>query len=203
VELKGPAYFVSNGGAKFPELIFVLQGYGVTVDLHGETFISKAGITSSTFATVPDVPIYAFELKLPEGPYSALAANGNLCASKLMMPTTFGGHNGAELHQNTAITVSGCSPQIRVIRHSVRSRHARLVVSVPSAGRLTADGVGTSRVTVSAARAGDVSVSLVLNRPEQGFLASHRGRRLAIAVKLRFIPRHGRPLSDSVAMLMR
>ncbi len=57
VSLTGPAYFVSHGGAKFPELIIVLQGDGVTVDLHGETFISKAGITSSTYRQVPDVPV--------------------------------------------------------------------------------------------------------------------------------------------------
>ena len=68
VPLEGPAYFVSYGGAKFPELVVVLQGYGVTIDLHGETFISKAGITSSTFRTVPDAPVGSFELTLPEGP---------------------------------------------------------------------------------------------------------------------------------------
>ena len=68
VPLNGPAFFVSNGGAKFPELIVVLQGYGVTVDLHGETFISKAGITSSTFESVPDVPIGSFELDPTRGP---------------------------------------------------------------------------------------------------------------------------------------
>ena len=89
VPLTGPVYFVSHGGEAFPSLIVVLQGYGVTVDLVGTTFISKAGITSSTFKTVPDVPIYSFELFLPEGKYSALAANGNLCTSqsKLKMPT--------------------------------------------------------------------------------------------------------------------
>lgn len=79
VPLTGPAYFVSHGGAKFPELVIVLQGYGVTVYLNGETFISKAGVTSSTFRTVPDVPVGSFELHLPSGPYSALGANGDLC----------------------------------------------------------------------------------------------------------------------------
>jgi hypothetical protein len=108
VTLTGPAYFVSYGGAKFPELVVVLQGYGVTVDLHGETFISKAGITSSTFRQIPDVPITSFELKLPQGPYSALAANGNLCTPKLLMPTAFTGQNGAVIHQNTPITATGC-----------------------------------------------------------------------------------------------
>jgi len=33
----------------------VLEGYGVRVDVIGSTFISKKGITSSTFAAVPDV----------------------------------------------------------------------------------------------------------------------------------------------------
>jgi hypothetical protein len=80
VPLEGPAIFVSYGGAKFPELVFVLQGYGVTVDVHGETFIDKAGITSSTIRNAPDVPFESFELNLPQRPkYAALAAPFGLC----------------------------------------------------------------------------------------------------------------------------
>jgi hypothetical protein len=108
VPLTGPAYFVSYGGAKFPELVIVLQGYGVTLDLHGETFINKAGITSSTFHTVPDAPVGSFELTLPQGPFSALAANGNLCKSALKMPTAFTAQNGATIKQSTPISVTGC-----------------------------------------------------------------------------------------------
>jgi hypothetical protein len=108
VHLEGPAYFVSHGGEKFPELIVALTGQGVTVYLHGETFINKAGITSSTFRTIPDVPIGTFELKLPQGANSALAANGNLCTSKLIMPTTFVAANGMTIHQSTPINATGC-----------------------------------------------------------------------------------------------
>jgi hypothetical protein len=108
VPLSGPAYFVSHGGEAFPSLIVVLQGYGVTVDLVGSTFISKQGITSSTFKQVPDVPIQSFELVLPEGPYSALAANGNLCKGSMLMPTEFTGQNGAFLKQSTKMVVTGC-----------------------------------------------------------------------------------------------
>jgi hypothetical protein len=113
--LSGPAFFVSHGGAKFPELIIALSGYGVTVYLHGETFINKAGITSSTFRQVPDVPIGSFELRLPEGSNSALAANGNLCASTLKMPTAFVAQDGAEIHRSTSITATGCG----------KAKHAR------------------------------------------------------------------------------
>jgi hypothetical protein len=115
--LTGPAYFVSYGGAKFPELIVVLQGDGVVVQLHGETFISKQGITSSTFPAIPDVPVGSFELRFPQGSNSALAANGNLCKSTLEMPTSFVAQNGARLKQTTKITVSGCPKAKRAARH--------------------------------------------------------------------------------------
>jgi hypothetical protein len=122
VPLTGPAYFVSYGGAKFPELVIVLQGYGVTLDLHGETFISKAGITSSTFHTVPDAPVGSFELTLPEGPDSALAANGNLCKSTLKMPTAFTAQNGAEIHESTKITATGCPKAAKKSKHKKKSK---------------------------------------------------------------------------------
>jgi hypothetical protein len=87
VGLEGPVYFVSHGGEAFPSLIVVLQGDGVRVDLAGSTFISKSGITSSTFKTVPDVPVSTFELYLPQGPYSALTANTNLCDQRKTVTT--------------------------------------------------------------------------------------------------------------------
>jgi hypothetical protein len=108
VALTGPAYFVSHGGEAFPNLIVVLQGYGVRIDLIGDTFISKKGITSSTFTNVPDVQVSSFELYLPEGPYSALAANGDLCKQKLMLPSSFTAQDGAQLKENTPIQVTGC-----------------------------------------------------------------------------------------------
>jgi uncharacterized repeat protein (TIGR01451 family) len=107
--LTGPAYFVSHGGEAFPDLIIVLQGYGVTVDLVGSTFINeKTSITTSTFKTVPDVPVGTFQLTLGQGPYSALAAHGDLCKSKLTMPTEFIAQDGATITQSTPIAVTGC-----------------------------------------------------------------------------------------------
>jgi uncharacterized repeat protein (TIGR01451 family) len=115
--LTGPAYFVSHGGAKYPELIMVLSGEnGIQVDVHGETFISKQGITSATFSTVPDVPFSLFELTFPEREYPALTANGNLCKGSLVMPTEMVGQNGLVLDQSTKISVTGC-PKVKKASH--------------------------------------------------------------------------------------
>jgi hypothetical protein len=131
VPLTGPAYFVSHGGEAFPSLIVVLQGYGVTVDLVGATFISKAGITSSTFKQVPDVPIYSFDLTLPMGPFSALAANVpvkakySLCGQKLVMPTAFTGQNGAVIHQSTPVSVTGCAKAKKTTKKAKKKKKSK------------------------------------------------------------------------------
>jgi hypothetical protein len=115
----GPAYLVSYGNSKFPELVIVLQNDGVRIDLHGETFISKAGITSSTFASIPDVFVNYFEMILPAGPHSALSANGNLCKGRLEMPNEFAGENGAVIKRSTQIAVTGCP---RAVRHERKKK---------------------------------------------------------------------------------
>jgi hypothetical protein len=112
VPLTGPAYFVSHGSEAFPSLIVVLQGDGVTIDLVGATLIKK-GITSTTFKAAPDAPFSSFELSLPEGAFSALAAHGNLCKANLNMPTVLVAQDGAEIHQSTKVAVTGCPKRKR------------------------------------------------------------------------------------------
>jgi hypothetical protein len=109
VPLSGPAVLVSHGGLEFPDLHFLLQGEGVKIDLVGHTQI-KHGITYSRFEEVPDTPITSFETSLPEGPHSLLASNGNLCTQALTMPTTIVAQNGAEVLQQTKVSVTGCPP---------------------------------------------------------------------------------------------
>jgi hypothetical protein len=175
--LEGPAYFVSHGGQKFPELTIVLQGEGITVDLQGETFISKSGITSSSFKVVPDVSVGSFELTLPEGPYSALAANTSLCAASLSMPTVIQAQNGARLEQKTPIEVQGCPYALRVLR-KVSKRTLTLKVSVPAAGKLVTGAKGLSKVSKSAK--GRQTLTLTLRERKAG--------KLRTEVKLRFTP---------------
>jgi hypothetical protein len=115
--LTGPAYLVSHGNAAFPDVEFVLQanerGGVIELVLDGQTDIKK-GITTSTFNAVPDAPVTSFETVLPAGPHSALTSNVpeskhfSLCGSKLVMPTTITGQNGAIIQQQTKIPVLGC-----------------------------------------------------------------------------------------------
>jgi hypothetical protein len=137
VPLTGPAYFVSHGGEAFPSLIVVLQGYGVTVELTGSTFISKAGITSSTFSTVPDVPVGSFELFLPQGRFSALTANTSLCKVKggLKMPTEFVAQDNTVIHQSTAIGVTGCPKAVKARKAKKARRASRAARRVRRAAR--------------------------------------------------------------------
>lgn len=119
--LVGPAYLVSNAGASFPDLVMVLQGEGVTLELVGNTDIKK-GITSSTFNAVPDAPFTSFNLILPQGPDSLLAAYGSLCKSALAMPTLLTGQNGAVSTRSTKIAVSGC-PRAHAKKKKAAKRH--------------------------------------------------------------------------------
>ncbi len=189
VPLEGPAYFVSNGGEAFPNLIVVLQGYGVTVDLVGNTFI-KNGVTSSTFAATPDVSFESFELTLPQGPGSALAANGNLCRQKLVMPTSFTAQNGAALKQNTRIEPTGCPGALSVLSKRVSKRSVKIGVYVPAAGRITISGGGVASASESAS--GPETVSLTLNRRDPGKLT---GR-----LKVAFTPSQGRRQTRTVTV---
>jgi hypothetical protein len=127
VPLEGPAYFVSHGGEAFPDLTIVLKGsgaYPITVELVGSTQI-KNGVTTSTFKATPDTPFSSFELTLPEGPTSALAANANLCASKLTMPTEFTAQNGALLKRSTPIRVTGCKKGPNRLKQALKACHKK------------------------------------------------------------------------------
>jgi hypothetical protein len=208
VPLMGPAIFVSHGGEAFPSLTLVLQGDNVTVDLVGTTYISPKSITSTTFKALPDSPFSSFELVLPQKEFSALGTNVpekdhyNLCGQKLSMPNEFVAQNGAVIKQSTAIAITGCKPEIRVLSHKVKGKTATIVVSVPAAGKLVVSGKGLSNASKTASGATTLTVKLTLTKAETSRLAKHRGRKLAAHIKLSFTPKKGTKLATSVAVLI-
>src|SRR4029077_8905876 len=104
-------------------LDLVLEANGVRTILVGNTNIRKS-ITTTNFAATPDVPVSSITVNLPIGPHSALAANGDLCASSLLMPTTITAQNGAQIKQNTKIAAKGCG--VRIVGHKVIGNTAYL-----------------------------------------------------------------------------
>ncbi len=116
--LRGPAILVSHGGKAFPDMVLVLQAEGVRIDLRGALFVDSHNVTSTTFASIPDVPIRRLDLVLPEGSGSALVASGGLCTKRpLRMATAMTGQNGAHVKQTVKVAVAGC-------RHKHRKRHS-------------------------------------------------------------------------------
>ncbi len=184
--LTGPAYLISHGGGAFPDLDLVLRGDGVEVVLVGHTHISRAGITTSTFESLPDVPVSSVRVSLPVGANSALTANARLCGATLQAPTTLIAQSGARIAHNTKITLSGCA--IVLVSHKVRATHLLLSVWAPEAGRLSVTGRGIPRVKSRVRKAGRIKLSVPLSSSTSAALHGHgKGLKLRIA----FTPRSG------------
>jgi uncharacterized repeat protein (TIGR01451 family) len=107
--MAGPAILVSHGAA-FPNLVLVLQGQGVRIDLTGALYVNEQNVTSVTFRTIPDVPIRRLDLILPEGSRSILAASASLCKTNLRMSSVITAQNGARVKHTATVAVMGCRP---------------------------------------------------------------------------------------------
>lgn len=190
-KLQGPAYLVSHGGAAFPDLDLVLEANGVRVIVVGNTNIQK-GITTTNFATSPDVPVSSVTVTLPTGPHSALTAYGDVCKSPLYMPTTITGQNGKVFKQKTRIGVSNCG--VKIVGQKVIGRTAYLTIRTFAPGRITGSGpnVSTAARNLGSAQSG-TSLKVSLN-------GSGRSRRKPLRVKIRvgFLPK-SKSFGNSVA----
>ncbi len=178
--LSGPAYLVSHGNRAFPDIEIVLQGEGVEVVLDGATDIKK-GITKTSFEALPDSPVTDFELNLPEGPHSALAANVNLCEnqSALNLPTVLTGQNGAVIKQNTKIVVTGCSPIVSITKAKLAGNAILLSVKTNSNGTVKISGKGLKTVSKSL-KAGTYQIRVPLTKAGR----SMRSKRKKVSVRI-------------------
>ncbi len=188
-KMTGPAYYVSHGGEAFPDLDVLLEDDGVRLILVGKTDIKK-GITSTTFATSPDAPVSSLTLNLPTGPNSALAANGNLCTTSLVMPTTITAQNGKVFKQNTNINVVNCGVQI--VGQKVVGNDVYLTVRTYSAGRISGSGANLSTV----ARHLDAATKSASLKVPLSSSGRSKGRPFSVKVRVGFYPKkRGAPTS--------
>jgi hypothetical protein len=181
VPMKGPAFLVSHAGEEFPSLELVLEGEGVRVIVEGKTHI-KNGITTTNFASTPDVPVSSITVNLPLGPHSALTTenvNTNLCTAKLTMPTVLTGQNGKVVKQNTTISPTGCGVQI--VGHRVVGNTLYLTVQTYAAGRISGSGKGLS----TRARSLNGATRATLKLP----LSGSRRKPFSTKVRVGFLPK--------------
>jgi hypothetical protein len=181
-KLQGPAIFVSHGGEAFPDLDLVMEANGVKVILVGNTKISK-GVTTTTFASPPDVPVSSITVNLPIGAHSAVTANGSLCISPLTMPTTMIGQNGFKVTQQTKLAVSGCP--VRIAGKKTVGNTAYITVQTYSAGRIS--GSGSNLKTVyrhlnNAQKTATLKVPLSSG-------GRNRGKPLKVKLRVGFVPK--------------
>ncbi|MDQ6811894.1 MAG: hypothetical protein M3Z95_08365 [Actinomycetota bacterium] len=182
--MSGPAYLVSHAAAAFPDLDLILQGSGVRVVLVGNTNIHQ-GVTTTTFAAVPDVPVSSFTLALPMGPHSALAANGSLCQAPLVMPTTITAQSGAQVRQNTSVSIVGCGATgargcIKILRSKVIHHRLALTVRICAAGRISAGGKYLKSTSRKLRKASTTKLTLTLSSAGRRALARHRPLKLRV-----------------------
>jgi hypothetical protein len=181
-KLQGPAILVSHAGLAFPDLDLVMEANGVKVILVGNTKISK-GITTTTFATTPDVPVSSITVNLPIGGHSALTANGNLCINPLTMPTTMIGQNGFKVTQKTAVTVASCG--VRIAGKKVIGNTAYITVQTYSAGRISGSGSNLKTVYRKLSKA-QKTAQLKVPLSNGGL---RKGKPLKVKLRIGFVPK--------------
>lgn len=190
--LTGPAYLVSHGGAAFPDLDLLLEGDGVRVILIGNTQI-KNGVTTSTFGSIPDVPVTRFVLDLPQGPNSALAVNGKeFCTQTLIMPTTITAQSGKVIKLQTNVGVAGCTGGKGKTRFRILSKkiaHNKLVLRVQTfaPGRVSIKSRFLRTTYKRFAKAGKFTIKAPLSRKGIKGQSAHR---LKFKARVGFLPKN-------------
>ncbi len=178
--LTGPIYLVSYGSAKFPDAVVVLQGEGLTLDVDGQSFVSKAGALTATFASVPDAPFSTFEASLPAGRYSQFTsvrsvgrAQGSQCGENLVVPVTLVAHNDAELKENAAMQIAGCPLSVSILKTKVAGARLAVTVKTSAKGRLTILGAGLKTLVKPGLAAGTHKLTIALTAAGRAAARAH------------------------------
>lgn len=188
----GPATGMGSVGAGFKEAAVSLELYG----LQPQTtyYYRIVGENVDNVGSPTEGEIRSFT--------TTAYPNPNITVEQLRVLTEpFVGWPPAGPARNTACP-QGCTPEIRVISHSVQGKLAIITVSVPSAGRLVASGSGIHRASRIVRKAGTLTMRLRLSKSGRRFLARHHGRNLVVPITLSFVPSHGERISARVAVLM-
>ncbi|MDW5593214.1 hypothetical protein VSS74_02615 [Conexibacter stalactiti] len=107
--LRGPAFFVRNPARALPDIVVQLRG-DVAIDLIGKVTI-RGGQLTTTFDTIPDVPLSRFSLTLPASSSPVGVASSGLCtraARNARARQTLRAQNGKLVQRAAKLSIAGC-----------------------------------------------------------------------------------------------
>ncbi len=170
-----------------PALLIPLRGGGVAIDLRGQTSVDSRSRLVTKFPSAPDVPFSSFALTINGGGHGILVVTGNanLCKGQPTALAAFGSQSGAT--KGLAVTIGvPCAKRAIVERVRVVGHKVRVLVRVPSAGRLRVGGAGLATVSRRIRQARVVALTLRLSG--RGAARLHRRRNLKMRILIRFTP---------------
>jgi hypothetical protein len=116
--MEGPVYLRSSDNT-LPDLVFVLRGHGIEVDLAGRIDSQRGGIRGS-FEGLPDAPVSKFVLDIKGGKGGLLVDAANLCAGPQLGTERFVGHNNIGLRARPRV---GVRCKAKKHRHKAKAKH--------------------------------------------------------------------------------
>ncbi len=104
----GPVYLVKRNPGQLPKLVVQLKD-PIALTFEGVIKVGKGGRVSTTFSTVPSVPLTKFVLALHGGKFGALTATEGICkGQRTLLPTRFVGQNDKAVKARVEIALKGC-----------------------------------------------------------------------------------------------
>lgn len=123
-----------------------------------------------------------FELNLPEGPHSALAANVAPCSTPLELPTVLTAQNGAVLKQATRIAVSGCPPTVAITNAQLKGNALLVTVKLSANGTVRISGQGLKTTTKKNLTAGSHQIRVALTKKGRSLRFHHKKARVRVSL---------------------
>jgi hypothetical protein len=181
VPLAGPAYLVSHGSARFPDVVFVLQGEGVTLDVDGQSFVTEAGVLEVKIPAMPDVPFSTFEAVFPAGRYSQFTSvrstalpQASQCGENLIVPVRMVAQNGKQITEKAKVQITDCRPSVSLKGAKARSTSVTLTVATSAEGRLQIAGQDLRTFRANGVSAGTRKLTLVLTSAGRQAARAHK-----------------------------
>jgi hypothetical protein len=207
--LTGPVYFVEGTRRTasgrtvptLPKLWIPLSADGVTIDVNADSQVDSLNRLVTTFRDIPDAPIKQFDLTIAGGRHGIIVVSGTpgTCERDKTIDSRFTGQNGKVVELAPKATVEGCRPQ--VTRSSSTSRAVTLRLANIGPGQVSLSGAAIKRTSRTIRAASEASITAPMTTRARSALRRHG--RVTVAVRIRFRPKGGTPVTVTKRLTIR